>query len=206
MIKDEPNEGLYPSRAGFSLPPKGTLKQLWTGLDFLPAKQKYHVAEAYLNDLRRLYCEAAFTSLEVPPSSEFRWFASRGRLDEIKFFDRFWRTPSVRAALPALEIGRAFRCRIPFKPGNAFSLDGEFAAALFTGGCYSKYRDTPAAAKAVGQRVSHDLIGERHDEIYVYCNHEPWCEAFEGMMVTWTWVILDLRHAIIHVLYASDVD
>jgi hypothetical protein len=205
-VGDPTAGGLFPERAGFSLPPDGTLKDFWAGVDFAPARRRYPAAAAYRKRLQQLYSEAAFASFEVPPAPAVRWYLARGRPDEVKFFDRFWRAPSVRAAFPALGAGRDFRCREPFQFESSFALDGELAAVLFSGGCYSKFQGTPTAAMQVGRDVSRNLIGERYNEVYLFRNHGPWCGLFEGMATWWTVVVVDLREALIHVLYAADVD
>jgi hypothetical protein len=194
-------------REGFSLPPGGPLSRVWAGLDFAPARSPYPATAAFAARLRRLYGNggAWFASFKVPADPTLRWYACRGRLDEVGFFDRFWHAPSVPAALPDLGDRRG-RPREPFALMTSFTLDGELAAALFAGGAYSLYRGTAAAAKRAGRRVARELIGERYDEVYVHACHRPWCNELDGMVVTWTWVVLDLRAAVLHVLCAADVD
>src|SRR5262249_55958494 len=87
----------------------------------------------------------------------------------------------------------------------AFTLDGEFAEAIFCGGVYGNYQGTASEAKLFGQEVCSELFGARFDEVYVYTNHARWCGFFDGILDR-TWVLLDKRAALIHVLCASDVD
>jgi hypothetical protein len=205
-LDDATTDGLLADRVGFSMPPDGTLREYWAGVDFAPVRRRSPAVQGYLRQMRQLYCEIAFATFAVPSSPAIRWFLARGRPDEIKFFDRFWRTRSVRATLPGLETGPRFRNLVPFEWLSPFCLGGELAAAVYTGGCSSKYRGTPAEARQAGEEARHGLIGDRYNEVYVYHNHGPWCEALEFMVCRWTWVAVDLREALIHVLYAVDVD
>jgi hypothetical protein len=187
--------------------PGESVAAIWTDLDFPPNKREYPVVQRFLTVVGSMYVNggAWFGSFRVPSKASFKWYASRGRLEEMDFFDRFWQTDSVRSLFPELAAPAGFRCDPPFRLGNAFTLDGELAAAIFCGGAYANCQGTAAEAKAFGQEVCAELIGTRFDEVYVFVNHARWCGLFDGI-VDWTWLLLDRRASLIHVLCASDVD
>ncbi len=121
------------------------------------------------------------------------------------FFDHLWQTEAVRRTLPELVAEPGFRCQPPFAWGNPFTLDGEFASALFGGGAYSLYKGTAADAKVAAAAPAAELLGRRFERSQVFTNHAEWCGYFCGI-VDWTWVVLDFQAHLLHVVAVTDVD
>ena len=179
----------------------------FAGLEYEINGKPYPAVNAFVETLRTLHVNggACFGSFRFPKSTAFREVAGRGALVEAGFFDHFWRTDAVRTALPELAAQRGFACRYPFIYANPFTLDGEFASALYLGGAYALYLGTTSDAKAEGAAPAAELLGRRFEKVQVYTNDRDWCDYFEEVIAC-TRVIVNCRSKLLHVIVATDVD
>ncbi len=181
-------------------------KALWRDLRLSAARRSFPATEEFVETLRNLHVNggACFGSFRFP-AGPFLEVASRGELAGSGFFDHLCQSDAVHRTLPEIAASSGFRCQRPFVWGNPFTLDGEFASALFSGGAYSQYKGTASNAKVEAAAPAAELLGPGFERSHVYTNHGEWCSYFTGI-VDWTWVVLDFRARLLHVVCATDVD
>jgi hypothetical protein len=182
-------------------------KSIWGDIRLSAARRSFPATEGFVETLRGLHVNggACFGSFRFPSAGPFLEFAGGGELATSGFFDQLWQSETVHRVLPELAAEPGFRCQRPFAWGNPFTLDGEFASALFGGGAYSQYKGTAGDAKAEAAAPTAELLGSRFERSHVYTNHGEWCSYFSGI-VDWTWVVLDFQARFLHIVCATDVD
>ncbi|MBX9677763.1 MAG: hypothetical protein K2X38_03285 [Gemmataceae bacterium] len=179
----------------------------WGDLRLSVARRSFPATERFVSTLRSHHINggACFRSFRFPGAGPFLEVARKGELAASGFFDHFWQTKAVHAVLPELAAEADFRCKPPFVWGNPFTLDGDFASALFSGGAYSQYKGSAAEAKVEAAAPASELLGKRFERSQVFTNHAEWCRYFSGI-VDWTWVVLNFKDHLLHVVAATDVD
>lgn len=136
---------------------------------------------------------------------------------EYDFFRHFLGSEAVQGAFPELLIHEAlhpepgFEWRQPdlafkWSQGGPFTLGGEIAWRLNRGGAYVNSTVRSAKAERLGQAFAHSLIGDRHDDFRVYHSDAWWTEWFGAVVWDATWVLIDLRDAVVYLLCLTDTD
>jgi hypothetical protein len=183
------------------------LRGLWDALRIERCADVGPAVERLLSALRETHVNggAEFGMFSVASSPAFRWFMSRNRWDEIAFPEHFLRSRTVATALSEL-------CREPvsesfgFEWGNAFTLAGELADALSTGGAYVKHAGGPGNAFGVADDFRKWLFGDRFDEVLVLKSIKPWSAWFCDVAWDGTWLVVDKRKNNASVLAVTDTD
>ena len=167
---------------------------------------------------------ALFGALRVGEDIGFDWFASRNRLLEYDILSRLLCRNEVRNLLPDLDIPQDFSS-MPndrgscvaksggtfssgsFKFDNPFSLDGQLAQILFTGGAYtSKSEMTGFAAMELAGAFCNATFGRRYEEISIFTSYAAWTPWFCGIAWDWTSIFFDRGTRKLWLLAVTDTD
>jgi hypothetical protein len=187
---------------------------MWSEISFDPRAVEGPVAGELLEALRdaRELGGAFLARFFVPEHPTFDYVASRNWLGKEKgFSETFFSSAALVSSVPELkdfgsyEGGEDLQFPPELEWGSSFTLDGEVADSIFSGGAYGRYPGTPAQAKDLGSRFCDEVFGDRFDEVQAYRSWDRWHEWFhyvEG--VTWLWI--DKRHREIWVLCVTDSD
>jgi hypothetical protein len=149
---------------------------------------------------------AEFASFKLAMHPVLHWFGSRHSLDEIDFFERFLALPTVVANLPELEIEYPFRIAPEFEWGSSFTLDGEIAQTLVSGGAYDRFTGTGKEAKEIGVQFCSALFDGRFTEVQVYRTSQGWTRWFRRIAWDHTWLGVDNREHRVWLLSVTDTD
>lgn len=189
-------------------PGDDAIESLWRSMEIRALHGTPAVLAEFLSELRRLYRNGGVlhARFEVAGNSDFDWFATRNRWDEIAFFPRFLAHPAVAAALPDVTRDARFDDEIVFKWGTPLTLDGDLAFTLVRGGAYERFKGTPKEAKALGARVCEALFDDRYSEVEIFTCWRAWSPWFQDVIWDPTFVLIDRRHRTVALIVASDSD
>jgi hypothetical protein len=181
---------------------------MWAELSFTPVPYTEAAIDEVLALLRkaRVNGDAFMRCFTVSAHQTFDWFASRNRLEEIDFFSHFLTNAAVVATLPEMVIDPGQLATTKFSRRSAFTLDGEIAELLVSGGAYEQFEGSPAQAKAIGSRFCHAIFGERYTEVESYHTADPWSNWFFGIAWDETYVLLDKGSRKVWLLCTTDTD
>ena len=189
------------------MPPSDeAIAAMWKKMTFsaLPNTLEQH---ALVKALREVYSDAlnvVLAQFKADDDPVFSWYASRNRLPEIGFFERFLRSvPMVGNANREL-LAYTFVAEPEFEFLSGFCLGGLLATDLFWGGCGSTYAGSSEAAKGLGDGFFEALAGTRYEEVTVYRSHQAWSAWFQEYGADCTYIILDRRTGIFSLLLLTD--
>lgn len=180
----------------------------WRDADFPLNTRTYPSLEKFVEALRPRYANGAVLSASFrwPGEPTFDWYLSRNRAEELLFFHKFWHAPTPAAALRELRVPADYAGRPPFQWASSFSLAGELALALYNGGAYHRPAGTGADEMRLAGQVTLELFGGRYSEVLTFVNHGAWTPFFHDVAWDFTWLLLDKRERLVHVLCATDTD
>jgi len=188
------------------MPPSDeSITVMWKKMVFstLPTTLEEH---ALIKTLREVYSSPEnvfFAQFKAADDPVFSWYASRNRLSEIGFLEKFLQSPAInRNASGALTYSSPIAPQFEFISG--FCLDGFLATELFWGGCGRSFAGNASTAKKLGEGFCEALAGDRFEEITVYRSREAWSEWFQDYGADTTYVILDRRTGIFSLLLLTD--
>jgi hypothetical protein len=189
-------------------PPTKEINKMWGSIQFEPSKFENEMVTDVIAKMRQTlsdeYC--LFKTYEVSQDLIFDWFASRSRWDEINFFNKFLTSPEVLNELFESAV-RVDRERVnQFSWVDPLTLDGEVARVLVAGSVYLDFEGTPIQAKELGLQFCKGLFQERYLEIEVYKSREAWSDWFFDPGSKGTFIIIDKRHRLIHMICYTDTD
>jgi hypothetical protein len=189
-------------------PTEQEIADMWKTITFIPFSLNSKVKDDMVAKIESILVNGGciFKSFKITENKVFDWFVSRNRLDEANFFSEFLTAKEVTAELEDY-IGKIYVDRLDkLEWGNAFTLDGELASLLVTGGAYERFQGTPKAAKNLAFQFCKELYEERYTDVLIYRSYEAWADWF--MEIAWdtTWFILDKTNRVIHLLCVTDTD
>ena len=85
-------------------------------------------------------------------------------------------------------------------------LDGSLAWVLDCGGPYQKPNWGGAKSKEIGEKAAFELIANDYEDSLVFVSHSAWCGFFFDVAWDYTWVVLNKKTRLLHVLMATDTD
>lgn len=194
---------------GATRPRRGSLEEVWGEATFERIDLGAKSVEEYVDAMAatRRHGDARYCCVEIPPSTELDWFASRNCLADADFFARLLGSDTVADEL-GLEVSE--EPDVSMTVETALSMDGTLAEQLVHGGTVS-YGDTVeqqygtfARAKRLAEECRDDIVEDRYEEVTVHRTREPWCEWFGEPHWNFTMVVVDRRYRLAWVLVATD--
>ncbi|QUD87405.1 hypothetical protein [Phenylobacterium montanum] len=144
-------------------------------------------------------------SIESPPS--WRWFVSRNRLEETRFFARFFRHPAVAEGLSGVGTPTAgTEGTLGFKMEANFASMGRLADTISLGGAYSSYKGRDGEVLRLASDFAQAAFQDRYSDICSYLSYEAWSLWFKGIAWDVSFFWFDARNGIATVLLVTDTD
>jgi hypothetical protein len=184
------------------------INNMWSNMQFQPLQFENEMVTTTLTKMRQTLSDenCLFKTYEIPQNLIFDWYASRSRWDEIDFFNKFLTSPEVLNELFGSTV-RVNNDRVhQFSWVDPLTLDGEVARILVAGSVYLDFEGTPIQAKELGLQFCQGLFQERYLEMQVYKFHEAWSDWFFEIGSNGTFIIIDKRHRLVHMLCYTDTD
>ncbi len=194
------------------LPTQEQIEKMWEELHFDIVDGDFE----FINLLKEnLGGELYFRGFRFYENEIFDWFCSRGRLDEIDFYEKFLLSEKV---LKTFQIGendylKNGACQIDKKPDFAekseFVIDGELASLLYHGGVYgSKYHKETRLIKQKAIEFCNQLFNEKYSCEYVryYTSYQAWNSWFNDFIIDETHLIICMETRIMWILAFTDTD
>ncbi|CAN5140530.1 hypothetical protein BH10CYA1_BH10CYA1_58580 [soil metagenome] len=187
-------------------PSQQEIEQMWLSLSFDRITEVEIPISDVLEQLNKIGL-AEFAKFRVSQHWVLDWFGSLDRFEEIDFFQKFLKSPSVIGSLTQLELKDTLPCGVlKLEPSSAFTFDGEVAKALYDGGAYSQYHISDREAKNFGIRLSDSLFSFRYSEVPIYRSSDAWSDWFYGIAWDITWFGFDKRNYECWLLCLTDTD
>jgi hypothetical protein len=184
------------------------INEMWGSMQFQPSKFENEMVTDVITQMRRTLSDehCLFKTYEISQNLIFDWYASRSRLDEINFFNKFLTSPEVRNELFGSAVPVDKERVNQFSWVDPLTLDGKVARVLVAGSVYLDFEGTPIQAKELGLQFCQGLFQERYLEIQVYKSREAWSDWFFDLGSKETLIIIDKRHRLIHMICCTDID
>lgn len=181
------------------------VKRMWWSLSFEPLPVQDEGVENLIDAYRRVFVNggALVGRFRISESRTFDYFASRGRLQSIDFFERFLSSNAVSTALPDLRLGDGSVDDPDFSRQRPLPFEASLATLLFDG-AYIDFDGSHADAKRLAEGFVDAAFGGRHDEIDVYQSSTHWSDWFE--LFGLSWIVLDKRTRTVWLLCTTDTD
>lgn len=191
-----------------NLPMFDIAMKMWKEIDFLAQDEEATDLSTYLNCLRGTYGNGTVLhkTFSIPEHPDFIDFVSRGALHSAYFFDRFWRTRSVSAALPFELSELNFYSTNLFQWIHAVELPGSLASVLVRGGAYGQ--GVPSARKAMefSTAAAESILDGDFDNTKVFVAHQAWSSFFYDVAWDYTCLVVQPDKRRIEVILATDTD
>jgi hypothetical protein len=190
------------------VPSTNDLTRFWQEIDFAVSNRAYPFMEEYVRTLRERYANGRvlFASFECRRHAVIDWYMSRNNLQGLLFFHRFWHTPTPASILSELKVSNEQENDPRFEPGDSFTFAGKVASRLYQGGAYHRPTGSGVEEMRLAERAAYELIQDRFAEVLVFVSHAAWTRFFFGIGWDDTWLLLDKRERLVHVLAATDTD
>jgi hypothetical protein len=188
------------------VPSDEAIRSMWKKIIFSAVEPRLqtHPFLTALGKINNFEGNIVFQQLKGPTDPTFEWFASRNRLPEINFFERFLQSPLLSTSFnPEPEPPTAVYAA-KFEMSSGFTLAGLLATDLFWGGTTLRFRGEATEAKVLGDSFSTALIEDRFDEVTVYRTSEAWSSWFNEQGGDFTYLIVDKGTALISLLAFTD--
>lgn len=194
--------------AGDRLPQFEDRARLWAELELEVRTPAAAAVTVYCDYLRHAYSngEVRFQTFHVGPHLVFDWYASRNQVHEMGFFGKIWSLQPVAAMMPERPHDLNFYSTEVFSGSTPFVLGGTLASVLAFGGAYGRHEPGSLHASHVSDAAARAMICDRFDDILVYETHRAWSPFFRDVAWDYTWVVLDKRERLLHILCATDAD
>jgi hypothetical protein len=190
------------------VPSTSELIRFWKETDFSVSPRSYPTTLEYVKALQQRYenGRVLFASFEVAAEKLFDWYVSRNDLRGLLFFHKFWHTPTPGQVLSELRVPVSYENDPRFQWTNSFTFAGEIASRLYYGGAYHQSSGSGAEEMQLAERSARELIQDRFSEVLVFANNAAWTDFFFNTGWDATWILLDKRERVIHILAATDTD
>lgn len=190
------------------VPQISDMLKMWEIINISERNDVPQSLQRYIDALKEVYLngDVVYKQFFIPEDSIFDWYASRNCFHKIGFFEKFWKTASVKKQLPYKIADLNFYDETIFKWSSPFMLGGSMAWALSSGGAYKRHATGSVDAKKIADNAASSLINDQYDEILVFESHSAWSDFY--MDVAWDrcWVVIDKTKRLVHVLMATDTD
>lgn len=181
---------------------------MWPEVDFLPHTGTYPHIDKYVSALAAVYDngDVVHHVFRLPSHPVFDWYASRNQYYEMAFFERFWQSPSVQAAISQELRPLNFYSRKVFEWSSPFMLAGDLACTLASGGAYGKHAEGSADAKRIADAAADEMLNHDYDSTLLFNSHVAWSDFFRDVAWDNTWVLVHKQQGLAHVILATDTD
>jgi hypothetical protein len=181
------------------------VKRMWWSVSFELLPVQDESIEKLLDAYRRVFVNggALLGRFRISESRTFDYFASRGRLDEIDFFERFLTSDAVSTALPDLRLGDGLADDPGFSRQRPLLFEASLATHFFDG-AYIDFDGSHADAKRLAEGFTATTFDARYDEIDVYQSGAQWSDWFEWLRSSW--IVIDKRTRTVWLLCTTDTD
>ena len=127
-------------------PTSEQVQSMWNSVHFhvLENEMEQHSLIRAYREINSFEENVIFLQLKGPEDPIFSWYASRNRLPEINFFNRFLQSPAIASHTEDLTFDTSLQTEITFDLISGFCLGGSLAEDLFWGGTVNKYNGTAA--------------------------------------------------------------
>ena len=181
-------------------------KAMWESLriEFLSAERiaisdyVAHLGKYYSNGCVKYGC------FKLGDSEVLDWYCSRNQLKELLFFWKIWEQEPIKSFFKLREIDEDSNRE--FEWSSPFVLGGSLAWVLDCGGPYKKPSWDGAKSKELGEEAALELIENDYEESLVFKSHSAWCGFFFDVAWNYTWVVLNKKTRLLHILMATDTD
>lgn len=181
-------------------------KSMWNSLliDFVAAKSP--AIEEYVTQLGKCYINGSvkYGCFKLGDSEVLDWYCSRNRLKEMQFFRKVWEQEPIKSFFNLSDI--CDDSNKAFKWSSPFLLGGSLAWVLDGGGPYEKPDWGGAISKELGEKAALELIANDYEDSVVITCNLAWCSFFLDVAWDCTWVVLNKKTRLLHVLMATDTD
>ncbi|WBU90338.1 hypothetical protein [Cellulophaga omnivescoria] len=193
-----------------NLPNKSQIQKMWRELVFDIIDEEFE----FINIVKaNLGGNIYFKGFKFHENEIFDWFCSRGRLDEIDFYNNFLLSDKVLKTFNNENNSEKRAFKIDKEPNfdtkDGFVIDGELAALLFNGGAYgSKYKKEPNQIKEKARLFCSQLFREKYSYDYVryYTSTNAWNTWFIDFIIDYTYLIVCMETRTIWILAFTDTD
>lgn len=183
-------------------------QKMWVSIGFPDAAIPCPAVSCFVEELRSLYAngEVVHRVFRLPVHPVWDWFLERNQLHESGFFERFWVCAGPAAAFSFVVKDLNFYSTDLFSFHGSFMLGGSLAWVLSSGGPYHHFDRGGREAKRLGEEAAVEMIGGDFDHALVYHSDIPWSDFFHDVGLDHTYVAIDRRSRLVHVLLATDTD
>jgi hypothetical protein len=147
---------------------------------------------------------AHIVAFDVGPNLTVDWYASRNRWAFDGVIDFLLIHPTIRAALPELEIPD--ECRSGLTLESPLLIDGRIAQALYAGGAYHSATGDGHKEKQLALRVCDAMFGLRFSEVEYDVSYSAWTPWFHGIAWDLTFLVFDKRMRRLWLMVITDTD
>ena len=157
-----------------------------------------HLAKCYANGYVKYGC------FKLGDSEVLDWYCSRNRLKEMLFFWKIWEQEPIKSFFDISDVDE--NSNKEFEWSSPFVLGGSLAWVLDSGGPYHKPSWSGAESKELGGKAASALIDNDYKNSLVFEAQSAWSYFFFGVAWDYTWVVLNKKTRLLHVLLATDTD
>ncbi len=179
---------------------------MWESLRIEQVSHETPAIDEYVSHLGSYYTNGnvKYGCFEFGDSEVLDWYCSRNQLKEMLFFWKVWEQGSVKSFFKLGDVDEdSNKC---FEWSSPFVLAGSLARVLDCGGPYLKPNWGGAKSKELAEKAALELIANDYEESLVFECNSAWCSFFFGVAWDYTWVVLNKRTRLLHVLMATDSD
>jgi hypothetical protein len=185
-------------------PPLDEVQFMCKKISLSPVALRSDALDRFLERVRKSHHNggAHFAAFVVGPDLVFDWFASRNRLSDEQLIDSLIVHPTIRDALPEIQIPRS-KIETGLEMSDPSLLDGRLAYILYYGGAaVGDGREDKDLALAVCDAI----FGLRYGELSLTESFQAWTPWFKGIAWNTTVVGFDQRFRRLSVLAITDTD
>lgn len=181
-------------------------KAMWDSLQIDLVSAKNPAIEEYASHLGKYYANGnvKYGCFKLGDSEVLDWYCSRNQLKEMLFFWKVWEKEPIKSFFKLSEIDE--ESNKDFEWSSPFVLGGSLAWVLDNGGPYTKPNWGGEKSKKVGEKAAQELIANDYEDSLVLVNHVAWCSFFFDVAWDYTWVVLNKKTRLLHILMATDTD
>jgi hypothetical protein len=163
----------------------------WADVEFRRETPSFPAMERFTACLSRshsgiLFARLIATNLEMFDRTSIY---AHGNLDNL--FITLLNGPSVKAAVPELNIGSPSAKDLGFRYTVPLGMEGELTHLLLTGGPYKQFRSSIDEARTISREFVTAMLDDRLLTAIVAVTQKPWTEWFCAIAWDTTYIVYD---------------
>ena len=181
-------------------------KEMWEALHIEAIQETSPSIDEFVRHLSEYYTNGSvkYGCFKLGDSDIFDWYSSRNQLKEMLFFWRIWEQEPIKKFFELNDINE--NSNKQFEWTSPFILGGTLAWVLSRGGAYKRPSWGGENSKAIGESAALDLIGNNYDDSLVFESHTAWCDYFYDVAWDYTYVVLNKKTRVLHIMIATGTD